>query len=344
MFEGVASCILFASFEAQLVSLHDRSKMRSRLYQSFAMFVYGAAFVATASTLFTMGVGEAMKYDTQQQPNTANPNARVNEKDAAFIFCIGCGLSALYLWDDDDPENPEYLVDEEQEPLRAWESFRRSCRLALRSKDSFLCGLASGFFEAALTVFLFSSKSLFLRDTPQSRSSLYVAFVSMMLSIMAGASCCCLLYGIVRLEALALVSQLAACSAALVLLVAPNYWCTTYCVNLLLFSAGLYLTVMGCLRVTIVSDDHRHSIYFLYRLPASIICLLGFALMELAPSSSGAVVFCFLSCATVLHFGLFKVRRKHGLSVVPDQPIPYIPLLDDETGLSNYVRRRNYTF
>jgi len=324
---GIATSLLFSSFDSWLIRAHTLEGLDSYLSESFATAAYGNSIVAIFSGLlanWVVGTSSDKENGGLIPVGESHPTmfygGYINPFDSSLVACIFCFLLASVLWGEnygsgggdskatnEDDTNEDYAIETSESKdmsIGLRQTFINALRTIRQNEKILLCGLVSSFFESSMYIFVFMwTPGLKFTNTSTNaeKESLPfgLIFSTFMICCMAGTSAFSILskkYAIHKLAPY----LLGAGSLSMVTIALSPLRITTY-LAMLLFECccGMYFPLMGTMKSMIVPESQRAAIYNIYRIPMNLI-VVGSLLTDFSVKHSFMICAIMLAVSTVL--------------------------------------------
>ena len=183
----------------------------------------------------------------------------------------------------------------------------------VRSRDIFLCGAVSSFFEGSMYIFVFMWTPALKNLTPKEEGEDSVSlpfgliFSTFMVCCMAGSSLFSILVERIKVEVLGIAVMLVSSLSMMAIVFSSSDVVTFVCMNLFEMCVGMYWPIMGTQKGGIVPEDQRAAIYNLFRIPLNFIVLTSL-LTDLTPKQSFSANTIMLAVGAVCQAILMKNR------------------------------------
>ena len=297
---GVATSLLFSSFEAWCVSAHAKAGEAAALPDLFAAAQFGnglAAIIAGQLAQAAVDRGAPLT-----RAGALYYGGDIWPFDLSALALVACGVACVSTWDENygDRERP-----------RRW---RRAVGDALEGR-ALLCGAASSTFESAMYIFVFLwTPALAGADEPPEG----LIFSTFMVCVMGG-SCLAKGGGARRFAANSAAAALSLGAAAAL---DDRRW------KLLAFlvfevCVGCYWPLVGAIKARVVPEESRAAVYSLYRVPLNA-CVVAVLLARAASRRAQ-----FLVCA-----GLLAASATAGLALARAERAEHAPRLTGDVAIN----------
>jgi len=260
---GTATSLLFSVFESWLVCAHNtRGYGEVRLGEVFSLQIFGNSLVAIASGIIAQGVADAFPLSEGPLVHWGGYTAPFDM--ASVVLVIG-GVLLASTWEEN--------FGEKQENSISGASLIQGLKLLRSDSKVLLCGLVQSFFEGAMYAFVFEWTPAL---TPQDGTPPYgTIFASFMVCCMAGSQL--VPYALANntpdrvLPYVFLASALALASVPLEPYFGTNF--SFYGFLVFELCVGLYFPLISMMKSSIVPEQHRSTMYNIFRIPLNAIVL-----------------------------------------------------------------------
>lgn len=250
---GVATSILFSSFEAWMVSEHfKRGYSEDWLGYTFYLQVFGNSVVAIVSGLVAGFVKET--FQTMTAPF-----------DTAILLLAAGGIIVFFTWTENYGNSS---VDLKESFIAGFNTLRKDMKVAA-------LGVGQGMFESAMYIFVFMWTPTLDKTIPNLNHGL--VFANYMVAVMIGSSLFSLIGGkYLKREVLLLYVFLAASLAFIVPILFPNSGMLVF-ISFLVFEAcvGLFWPSIGTLKGTYIPENVRSTVMNYFRVPTNLFVVLA---------------------------------------------------------------------
>jgi hypothetical protein len=261
---GTATSLLFSVFESWLVCAHNsRGYGEEKLGEVFSLQIFGNSIVAISSGVLAQAAADAF-------PMTEGPlifwGGYTAPFDLASIVLVLGGLLLASTWEEN--------FGERQESQFSGVSLIQGLNLLRTNRLVLICGLVQSLFEGAMYSFVFEWTPAL---TPAGTSPPYgTIFATFMVCCMAGSQLVgkALSNGRSPYHALPIVFLVSALSLACVPI--DGYLGTSLSFyGFLVFEmcVGLYFPLISMMKSTVVPEQHRSTLYNIFRVPLNAIVL-----------------------------------------------------------------------
>jgi hypothetical protein len=261
---GTATSLLFSVFESWLVCAHNtRGYGEARLGEIFSLQIFGNSIVAIASGVLAQAAADSF-------PMTNGPlifwGGYTAPFDLAAIVLVVGGVILASTWEEN--------FGERQETQFSTASLMQGIKLLQTDRQVLITGLVQSLFEGAMYSFVFEWTPAL---TPPGTTPPYgTIFATFMVCCMAGSQLVskALSNGRSPHHALPLVFLLSAFGLGCVPLDAKLGTNLSF-YGFLLFEmcVGLYFPLISMMKSTIVPEQHRSTLYNIFRVPLNAIVL-----------------------------------------------------------------------
>lgn len=322
---GIATSLLFSVFDSWLIRAHADAGVKSYLSKSFSAAAYGNSLVAIGAGLVANKAassndllpffggkdeeGEALFY----------MGGYLNPFDIALLALILCGFMAATMWEENYGEtkaNHNNSADDDDGHCKDqpwYGALKTAYTTTVRSRDIFLCGAVSSFFEGSMYIFVFMWTPALKNLTPKEEGEDSVSlpfgliFSTFMVCCMAGSSLFSILVERIKVEVLGIAVMLVSSLSMMAIVFSSSDVVTFVCMNLFEMCVGMYWPIMGTQKGGIVPEDQRAAIYNLFRIPLNFIVLTSL-LTDLTPKQSFSANTTMLAVGAVCQAILMKNR------------------------------------
>lgn len=261
---GTATSLLFSVFESWLVCAHNsRGYGEEKLSEIFSLQIFGNSIVAILSGVIAQAAADAF-------PMTEGPlifwGGYTTPFDLASIILVIGGVLLSLTWEEN--------FGEKQESQFSISSLVQGLKILRNEPDVLICGLVQSLFEGAMYSFVFEWTPAL---TPEGTSPPYgTIFATFMVCCMAGSQLVskALSSGGTPHSALPYVFLVSAASLAAVPF--DGYFGTSMSFyGFLVFEmcVGLYFPLISMMKSVIVPEQHRSTLYNIFRVPLNAIVL-----------------------------------------------------------------------
>ena len=324
---GIATSLLFSVFDSWLIRAHADAGVKSYLSKSFSAAAYGNSLVAIGAGLVANKAassndllpffggkdeeGEALFY----------MGGYLNPFDIALLALILCGFMAATMWEENYGEtkaNHNNSADDDDGHCKDqpwYGALKTAYTTTVRSRDIFLCGAVSSFFEGSMYIFVFMWTPALKNLTPKEEGEDSVSlpfgliFSTFMVCCMAGSSLFSILVERIKVEVLGIAVMLVSSLSMMAIVFSSSDVVTFVCMNLFEMCVGMYWPIMGTQKGGIVPEDQRAAIYNLFRIPLNFIVLTSL-LTDLTPKQSFSANTIMLAVGAVCQ-GILMTNRLH---------------------------------
>jgi MFS family permease len=156
---GVATSLLFSVFDSWLIRAHADAGVKSYLSKSFSAAAYGNSLVAIGAGLVANKAASSTDLlpffaDKESEDALFYMGGYLNPFDIALLTLIICGFLAATTWEENygdnkaDGDESSKNDDDGRGKDQPWYgALKTAYTTTLRSRDIFLCGAVSSFFE-----------------------------------------------------------------------------------------------------------------------------------------------------------------------------------------------------
>lgn len=315
--EGISTSLLFTGFDSCLVESflsNDTEKISSssalHLSRVLATAEYRNNIVAISAGWIATQVVEMTDFRPLLETTKEIENSReqynavlyvggvLNPFDLSSFALLLCAIFIHIFWDEKQGEKSQQ--EKEKRPNQQlyaegsstwWQRYRSSLAdafvTAINSKEILFTGLVCFLFESAMFIFIFSwTNSIASRLEEQQQIPFSLVFATFMFGCMTGTSIFTVLTDELRLknEAIGKALLFAATCAFLGMAFANSIISSMIAFFSFEVSVGVYFPMMGTMKSQIVPEEHRTTIYNMYRIPFNVIMVV-FLFWSGAPSS-----------------------------------------------------------
>jgi Na+/melibiose symporter-like transporter len=261
---GTATSLLFSVFESWLVCAHNaRGYGEEKLGEVFSLQIFGNSIVAIASGVVAQAAADAF-------PMSEGPlihwGGYTGPFDLAAIILVIGGVILASTWEEN--------FGERQDSQFSTQALSQGFKLIFTNKAVLLCGLVQSLFEGAMYSFVFEWTPAL---TPEGSKPPYgTIFATFMVCCMAGSQLVgkALSNGRSPQDALPYVFLLSAVGLGCVPLdAALGTGLSFYGMLLFEMCVGLYFPLISMMKSTIVPEQHRSTMYNIFRVPLNAIVL-----------------------------------------------------------------------
>ena len=300
---GVATSLLFSTFESWLVSEHSRvtfsseTKSKQALSETLAMAQFGNGVVAILAGQIAQAVVGIVPLTPPASSNTTNWTdltfhfgGDIVPFDCSAFVLIGCALATLFLWEENygtsnttktkqsDCPMQQLLAEDAHDLHRQQQEscstqWRKALLVVLKNPNVFLCGIVSASFESAMYLFVILWTPALTSIGSSESPPCGLIFSTFMVCCMAG-SCLfrCVAAFIHRYTTFVFV--FIACIGATTMSV--PIWSNNVAerfFSFLLFevAVGFYYPCIGTLKSQLIQDESRSAVYNIFRVPLNLI-------------------------------------------------------------------------
>lgn len=321
---GVATSLLFSVFDSWLIRAHADAGVKQYLSKSFSAAAYGNSLVAIGAGLVANKAASSNELlpffgDKDSEDSLFYMGGYLNPFDIALLALILCGFLAATMWEENYGESKadgkESANDDDGHCKdHPWYgALKTAYTTTVRSRDIFLCGAVSSFFEGSMYIFVFMWTPALKNLTPKEEGEDSVSlpfgliFSTFMVCCMAGSSLFSILVERIKVEVLGIAVMLVSSMAMMAIVFSNSDVVSFVCMNLFEMCVGMYWPIMGTMKGGIVPEDQRAAIYNLFRIPLNFIVLTSL-LTDLTPTQSFIANTTMLAIGTVCQTMLMKSR------------------------------------
>lgn len=294
---GIATSMLFSSFECWMVSEH---LTRHQFSGGLLSYMFGLMFtlmycVAIISGLAAQGIADAFTFAPVSEGSSFHMGGYCGPFDLA-ILCLLVGMVLIaVLWE-------ENYGDETEESGGVMQNLSSAAKLLRSDRNLLLLGVIVSCFEGSMFAFVFNwTPALDSKEVPPPHGVIFALF---MMACMCGASISTIVGNSIK-PGIRLLSTfaLAIFSFGVMASVAGSQTLLRTCFMAFLtfeFCCGLYFPTIGVLKSDVVPESVRGTMYNIYRVPlnAVVVCLL---------LSSVSMIKCFALCAVLMTAALLSM-------------------------------------
>jgi len=297
---GIATSLLFSTFESWLVSEHSRitfsskTKSKQALSETLALAQFGNGIVAivagqiaqaavgiipltpaAASSASPSNITNITNTTTYWTDLTFHFGGDIVPFDCSAFVLICCALATFFLWDENyGVKDLEQKQQPGQETIAT--QWKNALLIVLKNNNVLLCGIISASFEAAMYLFvilwtpaLTSSSLSGSNESPPCG----LIFSTFMVCCMAG-SCIFSCVATFLNRYTTFVFALIACIGAFTMSV--PIWSSDVTERFFAFllfeiTVGFYYPAMGTLRAELIQDESRSTVYNIFRVPLNLV-------------------------------------------------------------------------
>ena len=295
---GVATSLLFSVFDSWLIRAHADAGIKSYLSKSFSAAAYGNSLVAIGAGLVANKAANSNKllpFFGDKSKDLFYTGGYLNPFDIALVALVLCGFLAATQWEenygDSTTDNKNESNDGRGKELPWYGALKNAYTTTVRSRDIFLCGVVSSFFEGSMYIFVFmwtpALKGLTPTEEGEDSPSLPfgLIFSTFMVCCMVGSSLFSILVERIKVEILGIGVLFVSAVSMMAIVFSTSDTVTFIFMNTFEMCVGMYWPIMGTMKGSIVPEDKRAAIYNLFRIPLNFIVLTSL-LTDLTPKQS----------------------------------------------------------
>lgn len=271
---GIATSLLFSVFDSWLICEHiKRGFDEDLLGSTFSNAIFGNSIVAILAGRVSQFAADFKELSSIS--GNVMYGGYCAPFDVAICFLVICSVMLLALWTENYGAEKSQgatngkLSASEESPSQL-QSFRDAARVLRDQPDVLYCGLVCAFYEASMFIFVFQwSRAVTSSEGPKPPYGRI--FACFMVCCMLGSQIFSLLVKFSSVEKIGQLVLLIAIPSHIVPVLVNDP--TSSFVAFLLFelTVGIYFPTMGTIKGQLVPEEHRASIYNLYRAPLNII-------------------------------------------------------------------------
>ena len=310
---GVATSLLFSTFDSWLIKAHAQAGVSSYLAKSFSIASYGNSTIAILAGLFANKVASMNElkpaFDPIPQRATFFMGGYLNPFDMALVALSLCGIFAALLWDEN--YGIDNRDDSDKKEVSLYGGFKNAFFTTYNSTDILLTGIICSLFEGSMYIFVFMWTPAMTNLTEGAAAGSLpfgLIFSTFMVCSMAGSSLFSICVELVNCEKIGL-GVFSSATVSFLFMALSNSDTLTF-LSFLLFEicVGCYFPMMGTMKSIIVPERKRAAIYNLYRIPLNLIVVMSL-LTHLTPKQSFFLCTTMMGIATWLQVKLIRYQK-----------------------------------